>query len=48
MLDGGFFNGEFSVFALSGVMFLGVGDAVAAIFGSRYGSALWSHFSGKT
>jgi dolichol kinase len=41
LLDGGFFNGEISVFALSGVMFLGVGDAVAAVFGSKFGTSLW-------
>jgi len=48
LLDGGFFNGEFGVFALSGVMFLGVGDAVAALFGSRYGTSLWGYYAGKT
>jgi len=48
LLDGGFFNCEFGVFALSGVMFLGVGDAVAALFGSRYGTSLWGYYSGKT
>ena len=48
LLDGSFFNGEFSVFALSGVMFLGIGDAIAALFGKRFGSALWGKFTSKS
>jgi len=34
---GGFFNGEFSTLSFSGVIFLGVGDVAAALYGRAYG-----------
>ena len=37
ILDGGFMNGELAVFAYSGVLFLGVGDSVAALYGKLAG-----------
>jgi dolichol kinase len=50
VLDGGFFNGEFGVFALSGVVVLGVGDSAAAVMGKISGVNYWqdSKYSKKT
>ena len=50
LLDGGFFNGEFAVFAMSGVIVLGVGDSAAAVMGKLYGTTHWQEtkYSRKT
>ena len=49
ILDGGFLNGEHAVFAYSGVIFLGIGDTVAAIYGREVGSSAWrSHIHKKS
>ena len=37
IFGGGFFNGEFATLSFSGVIFLGVGDVVAALYGRAYG-----------
>ena len=41
LLDGGFMNGEHMVFAYSGVIILGIGDTVAALYGKEFGVSLW-------
>jgi len=38
LFDGGLFNGEFVTVALSGVIFLGIGDVSAALYGRSYGT----------
>jgi dolichol kinase len=48
LFDGGLFTNEFTTIGLSGVVFLGIGDVAAAIFGQRYGKSLWTDYSGKT
>ena len=48
LLDGGFFNGEFSTFAFAGIIFLGIGDSVAALGGKKWGGSRWSDFNTKT
>jgi len=41
IFDGGFFNEEFSTLTFSGVIFLGVGDVAAALYGRAYGVQKW-------
>lgn len=41
IFDGGFFNGEFTTLAFSGIIFLGVGDVAAALYGRAYGVQKW-------
>ena len=41
LLDGGFPDGEMAVFAFSGVVFLGVGDTMTALFGKNFGTTMW-------
>lgn len=41
ILDGGFPDGEMAVFAFSGVIFLGIGDTMAALFGRYFGTSPW-------
>ena len=41
LLDGGFPDGEMAVFAFSGVLFLGIGDTIAALAGKTFGSTKW-------
>lgn len=48
ILDGGFFNSEFTVFSFSGLVFLGVADTVACVYGKNFGSTYWSDTSKKT
>ena len=48
ILDGGFFNGEFTIFAFSGLVFLGVGDSMACLWGKNFGKCYWTHHSKKT
>ena len=42
ILDGGFLNGDHAVFAHSGLLFLGIGDSVAALWGKHYGVTKWN------
>ena len=37
IFDGGFFNGEFTTLSFAGIVFLGVGDVAAALYGRAYG-----------
>ena len=37
IFGGGFFNGEFATLSFSGLIFLGVGDVAAALYGRAYG-----------
>ena len=49
ILDGGFMDGELAVFAYSGVVLLGIGDSVAAIYGKMTGSGRWRfHYHNKS
>ena len=41
ILGGGFPDGEFAIFAYSGVVFLGVTDTVAALSGKKFGTQHW-------
>jgi len=41
LFKGGFFNGEFATLSLSGVVFLGVGDVAAALYGKKHGTVNW-------
>ena len=47
LLGGGFPDGEMAVFAYSGVIFLGILDTFAAVFGREWGTNFWrikAHF----
>lgn len=35
-------DGGFTTLAASGIIAVGIGDAVAALYGSRYGNAFWT------
>ena len=49
ILDGGFMDGELAVFAFSGVVFLGIGDSVAALYGKMAGTSRWRfHYHNKS
>ncbi len=48
IFNGGFFNGEFATIALCGVVFLGVGDVAAALYGRAYGFQKWYEGTNKT
>jgi dolichol kinase len=48
LLDGGFFNGELSVFSLSGIVFLGIGDSASALLGKMFGATKWTKYSQKS
>ena len=48
LLDGGFCPNELAIVGLSGVVFLGIGDAFAAVVGSRYGRSCWTTKGTKT
>jgi dolichol kinase len=41
LLSGGVYNSEWTLWSLSGVVFLGIGDSCAAVFGKQYGKTLW-------
>ena len=41
LFKGGFFNGEFATLSLSGIVFLGVGDVAAALYGKKHGTSKW-------
>ena len=48
LFSGGLFNSEYTTIACSGVIFLGVGDVAAALYGRKYGKNLWFEGSKKT
>lgn len=48
LVDGGFVPDEFCVVSLSGVVFLGIGDSVAALYGKAFGHSRWSRYGKKT
>jgi dolichol kinase len=48
IFDGGFFNGEFATLAFSGIVFLGVGDVTAALYGRAYGVQKWYKGTSKS
>jgi dolichol kinase len=48
LLDGGFCPNELAIVSLSGVVFLGIGDAFAAVVGNRYGRSCWTTKGTKT
>lgn len=48
ILDGGFFNSEFQLFAVSGLVFLSAGDTVACLYGRAFGLTKWRENHGKT
>jgi dolichol kinase len=48
IFGGGFFNGEFSTLSFSGLIFLGVGDVAAALYGRAYGVQKWYNGTNKT
>lgn len=41
LLDGSQFNDKFIYFSLSGLIFVGIGDSMAAIGGKFYGKTRW-------
>jgi dolichol kinase len=48
LVDGGFITNELCIVGLSGVLFLGVGDTTAALYGRTFGRSRWSKKSSKT
>lgn len=48
LFNGGLLNGEFVTIALSGVIFLGIGDVSAALYGRAYGINTWYKGCKKT
>ena len=49
LLDGGFPDGEMTIFAYSGVAFLGIADSMAAITGMSQGKTFWRpHYHKKS
>ena len=48
LLGGGVFTPEWTLWSLSGIVFLGVGDSCAAIMGKWYGKTKWRQLSKKT
>lgn len=49
MIGGGFPDGELTIFAYSGVAFLGVLDTAAALMGKNFGASFWrKHAHRKT
>ena len=48
LLSGGIFPTEWVQWSTAGVVFLGIGDTTAAVFGKMYGTSLWRSISKKT
>ena len=48
LLSGGIFTTEWTLYSLSGVVFLGIGDTCAAIMGRKHGKDKWRTMSSKT
>jgi dolichol kinase len=48
LLDGSVFPGNWVVWSLSGIIFVGIGDTLAAIGGFNYGKNKWRPDSNKT
>ena len=48
MFDGGLLTNEWTTIILSGVLFLGVGDVAAALYGRKHGKSKWRVGSSKT
>ena len=46
--NGSVFTSEWVLWSLSGVVFLGVGDSLAAIMGKIYGKTRWREDTKKT
>lgn len=48
LLSGSVFPSEWVLYSLAGVVFLGIGDSCAAIFGRKFGKTKWRELSNKT
>ena len=48
LLDGSVFPAQWALWSCSGLVFCGIGDAIAAIGGKMYGRTLWRSDSKKT
>ena len=48
LIGGGVFPDNWVVWSLAGIIFLGLGDSAAAIFGKNFGSTKWRDLSNKT
>jgi len=48
LLSGGIYTSEWTVYSLAGIVFIGIGDSVAAIMGKKYGKTKWRELSSKT
>ncbi|CDW83443.1 dolichol kinase [Stylonychia lemnae] len=48
VLGGGFQNKEFQLFGISGLIYLGIGDVFASVFGKKYGLVKWKNNNSKT
>ncbi len=48
LFGGGLLNSEFTTISLSGVIFLGIGDVCAALYGRAYGCTKWYEGCNKT
>jgi dolichol kinase len=48
LLSGGVYPAEWALWSLAGVIFLGIGDTLAAIGGKNYGMTKWRENSAKT
>ena len=48
LLSGSIFTNEWTLWSLSGVVFLGIGDSFAAILGKLYGTTKWRQMGSKT
>ena len=46
--DGSILTTDWCILAHAGIVFLGIGDSAAAVFGSQYGKTKWRERSGKT
>lgn len=48
LIGGGIFPTEWAIWSLAGVIFLGIGDTLAAVGGKAYGRTKWREMSSKT